>query len=82
MKTTPVLVAKKLLQDYCRWADSQANNQKDFLLLGLGPLFLVALVLWLLPAWFGTIAALVLLFPALCIVFVVLRAYAIRGGRK
>lgn len=82
MRTTPILAAKRLLQDYCRWADTQANNQKDFLLLGLGPLFLVALVLWLLPAWLGTIAAFVLLLPALYVVFIVLRAYAIRGGRK
>lgn len=82
MKTTPTLAAKGLIQSYCRWAESQAKSQTDFLLLGIGPVFLVALILWLLPAWLGEIGTLVLLAPALYVVFVVLRAYAIRGDRK
>lgn len=38
-----------LIQAYCGWAESQAQNQNDLLVLGLGPIFLLALVLWLLP---------------------------------
>ena len=70
------------MQAYCRWAESQAKSNKDFLLLGLGPVFLVALVLWLLPTWLGTLGAIVLAIPSLYVAFIVLRAYAIRGGRK
>ena len=70
------------MQAYCRWAESQAKCNKDFLLLGLGPVFLVALVLWLLPTWLGTLGAIVLAIPSLYVAFIVLRAYAIRGGRK
>ena len=72
----------KITADYCRWLESQAKSTTDFLLLGLGPLFLVALVLWVLPAQLGEIGALVLAAPGLYIAFVVLRAYAVRYGRK
>jgi hypothetical protein len=72
----------KITADYCRWLDSQAKSPTDFLLLGLGPLFLIALVLWVLPAWLGEFVALVLVAPALYIAFIVLRAYAVRYGRK
>ena len=70
------------MQAYCRWAESQAKSNKEFLLFGIGPVFLVALVLWLLPAWLGTLGALVLAVPSLYVAFIVLRAYAIRSGRK
>lgn len=82
MKQTPTLAAKGLMQAYCRWAESQAKSNTDFLLLGLGPVFLVALVLWLLPAWLGTVGAVILAAPALYVAFIVLRAYAIRSGKK
>lgn len=82
MKQTPRLAAKGLMNAYCRWAESQAKSNKDFLLLGLGPVFLVALVLWLLPTWLGTLGALVLAVPLVYVAFIVLRAYAIRSGRK
>jgi hypothetical protein len=82
MKQTPALAAKGLIQAYCRWAESQAKSNTDFLLLGLGPMFLVALVLWLLPAWLGTAGAVILAAPALYVAFIVLRAYAIRSGKK
>ena len=72
----------KITADYCRWVESQAKSQTDFLLLGLGPLFLVALVLWVLPARWGELGALILVAPALYIAFIVLRAYAVRYGRK
>lgn len=67
---------------YCRWVKAQAKSRPDFLLLGLGPLFLVALVLWLLPVGWGRLGTLILAAPALYVVFVVLRAYAICGDRK
>jgi Flp pilus assembly protein TadB len=82
MKTTPTLAAKRLLQAYCRWVDSQAKSNTDFLFLGLGPVLLVAMVLWLLPAWLGTVGAVIAAAPALCVVFIVLRAYAMRIGKK
>jgi membrane protein implicated in regulation of membrane protease activity len=80
MKKTPTLAAKELVRSYCCWAESQAKNNKDFLLLGLGPVFLVALVLWLLPTWLGTLGALIFAVPALYIVFIVLRVYAVRDS--
>jgi hypothetical protein len=43
----------RLLQAYCKWAESQAKNQLDLLLLGLGPIFALGLLLWALPAWSG-----------------------------
>jgi hypothetical protein len=97
VKTTPNLAAKnmkfdefmkrytlgffELIQAYCGWAESQAKNQTDLLLLGLGPIFLIGLVLWLLPVWLGKTLALVLLAPALYVAFVILRAYAGRGRK-
>lgn len=72
----------KIRLHYCRWIESQAKSPTDFLLLGLGPVFLVALVLWLLPARLGKLGALVLAAPALYIAFIVLRACAVRSGRK
>jgi hypothetical protein len=72
----------KITADYCRWLESQAKSPTDFMLLGLGPLFLVALVLWVLPAWLGELGALVLAAPTLYIAFIVLRAYAVHYGRK
>jgi hypothetical protein len=35
-----------------------------------------------LPTWLGTLGALVLAVPSLYVAFIVLRAYAIRSGRK
>uniref|UniRef100_UPI003DA16F55 hypothetical protein n=1 Tax=Xanthomonas oryzae TaxID=347 RepID=UPI003DA16F55 len=72
----------RLLQAYCKWAEGQAKNQLDLLLLGLGPIFALGLLLWALPAWIGKPIAFVLSLPALYISFLVLRAYAIRGGRR
>lgn len=72
----------KITANYCRCVESQAKSPTDFLLLGLGPLFLVALVLWILPAQLGELGALILAVPALYIAFIVLRAYAVRYGRK
>ena len=71
----------RLLQAYCKWAEGQAKNQLDLLLLGLGPIFALGLLLWALPAWIGKPIAFVLSLPALYIIFLVLRAYASRGGK-
>ena len=68
-----------VIQAYCGWADSQAKNQTDFLVLALGPIFLLSLLLWLLPAWLGKTIALILLAPALYIFYQALRLYAARG---
>lgn len=72
----------KLADSYCRWLESQAKSPGDFMLLGLGPLFLAALLLWLLPAQWGIVGAFILAVPALYVALVVLRAYALRHGRK
>lgn len=71
-----------LIKDYCDWADSQAKSQADLLMLAFGPLFLLGLVLWLLPAWLGKTIALVLLAPMLYGAFVALQHYSRRGGRR
>lgn len=72
----------KLADSYRRWLESQAKSPGDFLLLGLGPLFLAGLALWLLPARWGRLGAFILAIPALYVVLVVLGAYALRHGRK
>ena len=72
----------KMTDSYCRWVESQAKSPTDFLLLGLGPVFLAVLVLWLLPGRWGRAGAFILAVPALYVAFVVLRAYALRSGRK
>lgn len=82
MKKSPLLAAKGLLQTYCTWLEAHAKSQADFLLLGLGPLFLVALVLWLLPLSIAKVGACILAAPALAVAFVVLRAFAVRSVSK
>ena len=57
----------RLLQAYCKWAEGQAKNQLDLLLLGLGPIFALGLLLWALPAWIGKPIAFVLSLPALSV---------------
>lgn len=71
----------ELIQAYCAWAESQAKSQTDLLLLGIAPAFLIGMMYWLLPVWLGKTLALVLLAPALYVVFVILRAYAGRGRK-
>lgn len=66
---------------YCKWAESQARNQTDLLILGLGPIVLLGLVLWSLPSWIGKPLAFILSLPGLYIIFLVLRAYAERSGK-
>ena len=51
-----------------RWLMSQAKSPTDFLLLGLGPLFLAGLVLWMLQARSGKLGAFILASPALYVV--------------
>lgn len=72
----------RFADSYRRWLDSQAKSPGDFLLLGLGPLFLAGLVLWILPARWGRLEAIILAGPALYIALVVLGGYARRHGRK
>lgn len=72
----------KLADSYRRWLDSQAKSAGDFLLLGLGPLFLVGLLLWMLPPRWGRLGAIILAGPALYFALVVLGGYARRHGRK
>ncbi len=70
-----------VISAYCKWAESQARSQKDLLILGLGPIFLLGLVLWSMPDWIGKPLAFVLSLPGLYIVFLVLWAYAPRSGK-
>jgi uncharacterized membrane protein YqjE len=72
----------KIADGYCRWVEAQAKSRPDFLLVGLGPVSLMALVLLLLPPRWGRLGASILIAPALYVVFIVLRAYAFRSGRK
>ena len=72
----------RVLNAYCKWAETQAKSQLDLLVLGLGPIFALGLLLWSLPAWIGKPIAFVLSLPALYIIFLVLRAYAARGGKR
>ena len=71
-----------VIKSYCDWAELQAKSQGDLLLLAFGPLLLLGLVLWSLPAWIGKTIALILLAPVLYLAFVALQHYSRRGGRK
>ena len=71
-----------VIKSYCDWAESQAKSQGDLLLLAFGPLLLLGLVLWSLPAWIGKTIALILLAPVLYLAFVAFQFYSRRGGRK
>lgn len=53
---------------YCKWAESKAKTENDLLVFVLGPVLLLCLVLWSLPAWLGKGIALVLLLPVLYLV--------------
>ncbi len=70
------------ISDYCKWAESQAKTDKDLLVLGIGPLLLLCLLLWSLPAWIGKPIAFILSLPALYLAFLVLRSYSIRTGKR
>lgn len=72
----------RVLHAYCKWAEGQARNQTDLLVMGLGPIFVIGLVLWALPAWIGKPIAFILSLPALYVIFLVLREFAQRGGRR
>ena len=72
----------RLARQYSAWASSQAKNGKDLLVLGLGPIVALAVMLCYLPAWLGITLGVVLLVPALYIVFLVLKAYATLFARK
>ncbi|EDB8709776.1 conjugal transfer protein TrbO [Salmonella enterica subsp. enterica serovar Schwarzengrund] len=67
---------------YCKWAESQAKNDKDLLVLGIGPVFVLGLLLWSLPGWIGKPIAFILSLPALYLAFLVLRAYSVRTGKR
>jgi hypothetical protein len=71
-----------VIKGYCDWAESQAKGQVDLFVLTLGPIGLLGLILWSLPAWLGKTIALILLAPVLYLIFVALQHYARRGGRK
>lgn len=70
-----------LIEAYCGWAKSQAKNQADLIVLGLGPVVLLGLALLFLPNWLGKTLALVLLAPTLYVVYMILRVYAVRGRK-
>lgn len=70
------------ISGYCKWAESQAKTDKDLLVLGIGPLFVLGLLLWSLPAWIGKPIAFILSLPALYLAFLVLRAYSFRTGKR
>lgn len=72
----------RVVSAYCKWAETQAKGQFDLLLFGIGPIFALGLLLWALPAWIGKPIAFVLSLPALYIIFLLLRAYASRGGKR
>ena len=70
------------ISGYCKWAKSQAKNDKDLLVLGIGPVFVLGLLLWSLPGWIGKPIAFILSLPALYLAFLVLRAYSVRTGKR
>jgi hypothetical protein len=71
-----------LIKRYCDWAESQAKSRNDLLLLGLGPIGLLGLMLWMLPAWLGKTIALILLAPVLYVAYIVFQHYASRDDSK
>ncbi|MGK9145698.1 conjugal transfer protein TrbO [Xanthomonas euvesicatoria] len=69
------------ISSYCKWAESQAKNDKDLLVLGIGPVFALGVLLWSLPGWIGKPIAFILSLPALYMAFLALRAYSVRTGK-
>ena len=67
-----------LVKAYCDFAGRHARHEADLLFLGIGPVVLLALFLFTLPKWLGATLAVLLLVPALCAVFIVIRMYAER----
>lgn len=70
------------ISSYCKWAESQAKNDKDLLVLGIGPVFVLGVLLWSLPGWIGKPIAFILSLPALYMAFLALRAYSVRTGKR
>lgn len=63
------------VEDYCKWAESQAKNQSDLFFLTLGPIGFVCLLIWLLPKWLGLAISLILLAPMLYLAFTAIKLY-------
>ncbi|MGS0755530.1 conjugal transfer protein TrbO [Roseateles sp. GG27B] len=67
------------IKRYCDFADRQARNEADLLLLGLGPIGLMALLIALLPKWLGITVALIFMVPAAYAVILTLALYSERS---
>lgn len=51
------------IKAYCDWAESEAQSQRDLLLLAALPVLGLCLFLWLMPSWVSHLVALALLAP-------------------
>jgi len=56
------------ISGYCKSAESQAMNDKDLFVLGIGPVFILGLLLWSLPAFY--------------LAFLLLRTYSVRTEKR
>lgn len=63
----------ELIRAYSSWVETQAKNKIDVLVLTLGPVFLLTLFFWSLPAWLIKTIAAILLVPILYVVYLFLR---------
>lgn len=71
-----------LVKAYRDFAGRHARHEADLLFLGIGPVVLLALLLFTLPKWLGVTLAVLLLVPALYAVFIVIRMYAERRTKS
>jgi hypothetical protein len=55
---------------YSKWAESQASNDTDLIILAIFPAFLLGLQYWLLPFWLCKTIAVAFLIPPLWVLSV------------
>ena len=60
---------------YSKWAESQASNDTDLIILAIFPAFLLGLQYWLLPFWLCKTIVIAILFPPLWVLFISFLTY-------
>ncbi len=70
------------ISGYCKSAESQAMNDKDLFVLGIGPVFILGLLLWSLPGSIDKPISFILSLPAFYLAFLLLRTYSVRTEKR
>jgi len=65
----------EVVGEYAAWVERHAVSDRDFFLLGIVPLILVGIGIYMLPVWLGKLIAFVLILPYLYIGYALLRLW-------